>query len=134
MKRWMNAVWLAGSLLAASAALVTTLVHAAAASPAAGADGWSRDELAVLASLSLRRLPQVPADPSNAVERLPAAVAFGQRLFGDARFSASGAVSCASCHDPQRQFQDGLPVSRGVGTGSRRAMPIVGAGRGPWLF
>ena len=33
-----------------------------------------------------------------------------------------------------KQFQDALPVSRGVGTGSRRAMPIVGSGHSPWLF
>ena len=90
--------------------------------------------MAVLASLSLTRLPPVPADPSNAVERLPAAVDLGKRLFNDARFSANGAVSCATCHDAQKQFQDGLPVGRGVGTGSRRAMPIVGAGHSNWLF
>ena len=76
----------------------------------------------------------MPVDSSNAVERLSAAVDLGQRLFNDARFSRNGAVSCASCHDPQRQFQDGLPVSRGVGTGSRRAMPIVAAGYSSWLF
>jgi len=76
----------------------------------------------------------VPVDPSNAVERLPAAVELGRRLFSDARFSRNGAVSCASCHDPQKQFQDGLPVSHGVGTGSRRAMPLVGAGYSTWLF
>jgi cytochrome c peroxidase len=88
----------------------------------------------VLASLILKRLPVVPVDPSNAVEGLPAAVDLGRRLFGDARFSANGAVSCASCHDPQKQFPDGLPVSQGVGTGSRRAMPIVGTGYSTWLF
>jgi cytochrome c peroxidase len=65
---------------------------------------------------------------------LPAAIELGRRLFADARFSANGAVSCASCHDPRKQFQDGLPVGRGVGTGSRRAMPIVGAGHGTWFF
>ena len=76
----------------------------------------------------------MPIDPSNAVERLPAAIELGQRLFADTRFSANGAVSCASCHDPRKQFQDGLPVSRGLGTGSRRAMPIVGVGHSTWLF
>ena len=38
--------------------------------------------------------PPLPADPSNAVERLPAAVELGRRLFEDARLSANGAVSC----------------------------------------
>lgn len=134
MRRILTSVWLLASVLAASAALVVTLAHAAPRSPVSGADGWSKDELAVLASLSLKRLPPVPVDPSNAIERLPAAVELGGRLFGDARFSRNGAVSCASCHDPKKQFQDGLPVGRGVGTGSRRSMPIVGAGYSTWLF
>jgi cytochrome c peroxidase len=134
MRRLDSLVWLLGSVISAGAALVVTLADAAPRSPASGADEWSKDEKAVLASLSLKRLPPVPVDPSNAVERLPAAVDLGRRLFGDARFSRNGAVSCASCHDPQRQFQDGLPVSHGVGTGSRRAMPIVGAGYFTWLF
>lgn len=134
MRRIFASVWMLGSVLAVSAALVVTLAHAAPRSPAAGAEGWSKAELAALASLSLKRLPPVPIDPSNAVERLPAAIELGRSLFGDARFSRNGAVSCASCHDPQKQFQDGLPVGRGVGTGSRRSMPIVGAGYSTWLF
>jgi cytochrome c peroxidase len=120
--------WPLGTVLAATAALLVTLSHAAPGATGSSGDGWSKDERTVLASLSLTRLPPLPADPSNAVERLPGAVELGRRLFSDARFSRNGAVSCASCHDPHRQFQDGSPVGRGVGTGSRRTMPIVGAG------
>ena len=98
------------------------------------ADRWSAADLETLASMRLARLPPPPDDPSNAVERLPAAIALGQRLFNDARFSRNGAVSCASCHDPTRQFQDGLPVGHGMATGRRRTMPVVGAGYGAWLF
>jgi len=134
MHRLQSVAWMLGCVIAASAALVVTFANAAARQPATGADRWSAEDMAVLASLSLKRLPPVPVDPSNAVEGLPAAVGLGRRLFSDARFSGNGAVSCASCHDPQKQFQDGLPVGRGVGTGSRRAMPIVGAGYGSWLF
>jgi cytochrome c peroxidase len=132
VRRFQSMVWMLGSVMAASAALVVTF--AAPREPGAGADRWSVQDRAVLASLSLKQLPAAPLDASNAVERLPAAIALGQRLFNDARFSSNGAVSCASCHDPQKQFQDGLPVGRGVGTGSRRAMPIVGAGYGSWQF
>ena len=134
MRRLQSMTWVLGSVMAASAALVVTFAHAAPREPMTGADRWSAEDRAVLASLSLKRLPPAPVDPSNAVERLPAAIALGQRFFNDARFSRNGAVSCASCHDPQKQFQDGLPVGQGVGTGSRRAMPIVGAGYSPWLF
>jgi cytochrome c peroxidase len=95
---------------------------------------WSDEEVGVLASLRLSRLPAPPSDPSNRVEGRPEAVALGKRLFNDARFSRNGAVSCASCHEPDKQYQDGLPLARGIGTGSRRAMPVVGAGYGTWFF
>jgi cytochrome c peroxidase len=135
MRRPQSIVWLLGSIAAAlCSALTVTLADAGEPQPAAGLVRWSADEKAVLASLSLKRLPPVPADPSNVVERQSAAIELGQRLFNDTRLSRNGAVSCASCHDPAKQFQDGLPVSRGVGTGSRRAMPIVGAGHATWLF
>ncbi len=106
-----------------------------ASGPAASvSDGWSRADIAVLASLRLSQLPAAPRDPSNAVEDLSAAAALGKRLFNDTRFSANQAVSCATCHDPQRNFQDGLPVARGVGLGTRRAMPLAGVAHSPWLF
>jgi cytochrome c peroxidase len=98
------------------------------------AEGWNAEELAVLASLRLSQLPAAPGDPSNAYENSAAAVALGQRLFDDKRLSRNQAVSCASCHDPERHFQDGRAVGKGVGIGSRRSMPIVAAGYSPWLF
>lgn len=97
-------------------------------------DCWVADDLRVLASLRLSQLPATPRDPSNAVEGTEAAIELGKRLFNDVRLSRNQSVSCASCHDPQKQFQDGLPLSRGIGLGSRRAMPIVGSGHSPWLF
>jgi cytochrome c peroxidase len=126
-------IGLAVALLTA-APLVSTFAADSSGRVANFRDRWSSADLAVLASLRLSQLPPSPKDPSNAVEDSPAAIELGQRLFNDARFSANGAVSCANCHDPKKQFQDGLPMGRGVGIGSRRAMPIVGAGHSPWLF
>ena len=97
-------------------------------------DSWNATEIGVLASLSLSQLPHAPRDPSNAVEGSPTAIEFGRQLFTDTRFSRNQAVSCASCHDAKKQFQDSLPVGHGVGNGSRRTMPIVSSGYGPWLF
>ena len=97
-------------------------------------DGWNAGELAVLASLRLSQLPAAPGDPSSAYENLAAAVALGQRLFDDKRFSCNQAVSCTSCHDPDRQFQDGRALGKGMGPGLRRSMPIVAAGYSPKLF
>ena len=96
--------------------------------------GWSKEEVAILATLRLSQLPAPDPDPSNRVEALPQAAALGKQLFFDARMSANGKVSCASCHDPLRQFQDGRPVGQGVGTGIRRTMPVAGAAHSPLLF
>lgn len=96
--------------------------------------GWSGEERAILATLRLSQLPPAPADPSNRVEAMPQAIALGKQLFFDPRLSSNGKVSCASCHDPKQQFQDGRPVGQGVGTGMRRTMPVPGAGHNPFLF
>jgi len=123
-----------GGVAFASAVALAAIARADPAPTAADAERWSQADRDVLASLSLKRLPSTPDDPSNAVQRSPAAAELGRRLFEDARFSRDGTVACATCHDPARQFQDGLPVARGVGTGSRRTMPLAGAGHGAWLF
>jgi cytochrome c peroxidase len=102
--------------------------------PACGAERWSRAEREQLASMSLDRLPAPPPDPSNAVAERPEAAALGRQLFADARLSRDGKVSCASCHEPQRQFQDDRALGRGVGTGQRRTMPLPAAAHSPWLF
>lgn len=95
---------------------------------------WDNAERATLGSMLLSRLPAPPADPSNAVESRPEAVALGKRLFFDTRLSKNGQVACSTCHSPERDFQDGRPVGQGVGTGSRRTMPIAAAAHSPWLF
>jgi cytochrome c peroxidase len=99
-----------------------------------GSGRWSVEDLAVLASMMLERLPGQPRDASNAVENNPQAAALGKRLFSDTRFSRDRSVSCASCHVPDKQFQDGVALARGIGVGTRRTMPIAGAGHSPWLF
>jgi cytochrome c peroxidase len=115
-------------------ALLGILLMSCEGRSAAAADGSSASERAALQSMHIDQLPAAPADPSNAYQRLPAAAALGKRLFFDARLSGNGQVSCASCHDPAKQFQDGLALAKGMGTGARRAMPLADSGRGPWLF
>ncbi|HKC40433.1 MAG TPA: cytochrome c peroxidase, partial [Gemmatimonadales bacterium] len=63
-----------------------------------------------------------------------AAARLGHALFFDTRLSRTGRVSCASCHVPDKDFQDGLPLGQGVGTAGRRTMPIAGTAYSPWQF
>ena len=95
---------------------------------------WSAAEIAELGSLSLRALDAAPADPTNRVADDPRAAALGERMFFDTRFSADGRVSCATCHDPERGFQDGVALSQGVGQSNRRAMPLAATAHSPFLF
>jgi cytochrome c peroxidase len=95
---------------------------------------WSAQELATLRSLSVAGLGPVPNDASNAFADDPRAAALGQALFFDARFSANGEVSCATCHKPGQGFTDGLPLAKGVGTTTRTAMPLVGTQYSEFLF
>jgi cytochrome c peroxidase len=99
-----------------------------------GPDGWSEADLGLLASLRLAALPPAPTDPSNAYEASAAAARLGQHIFFDRRFSGNGNVACASCHRPERQFQDGRALAQGMAEGMRRTMPVVGAGYSPFLF
>jgi len=99
-----------------------------------GMPGWSLTETKLIASLSLSTLPPLPPDPSNAVGDDPAAAALGRALFFDTRLSGNGKVACATCHLPDRQFQDGAPLATGMGRTNRRTMPIAGTAYGPWLF
>jgi cytochrome c peroxidase len=53
-------------------------------------------------------------------------IALGKALFFDRRLSASNALSCASCHQPDKAFTDGLPVSIGYpGTALFRNTPTL---------
>lgn len=113
------------------AALASTATVYVASSPTMR---WSPEEQALLSSLTLESLGPLPADPSNRYADDSAAARLGHRLFFDTRLSGNGAVSCASCHLPDRDFQDGLPLGVGVGTTTRRTMPVAGMAHSPWQF
>jgi len=94
---------------------------------------WSDPQKRQLEELRLAKTP-LPPDPSNRFADSEPAAQLGQRLFFDTRFSANGAVSCATCHLPEKDFQDGLPLGKGIGTTGRRTMPVTGSAGSPWLF
>ena len=95
---------------------------------------WTDTELTTLRTLWIGSLPPLAPDPSNQYGDDARAAEFGKQLFFDTRFSSNGEVSCATCHIPEKGFQDGLPLAQGVGTTNRRAMPIAGTAYSPWMF
>lgn len=56
-------------------------------------------------------LPLAPEPADN--PSTPAKIALGERLFNDPGLSASGQIACASCHNPELAFGDGLRTSFG---------------------
>jgi cytochrome c peroxidase len=72
--------------------------------------------------------PVVQRDPGNRVEGAAAAIELGRQLFRDEGVSASGRLSCASCHVPGRAFQDGRRVARGA----RNTPGLLDAGQRRW--
>ena len=125
-------------LLATSLTLLTVsgfAVKATATETDTRADSvWSDAEISMLRSLSLHSLRPLQADPSNAVADDSRAAALGQKLFFDPRLSANGEVSCASCHQPDRYFTDGLGQARGIATTPRGAPTLLGASYYAWFF
>lgn len=117
-------------LSAAALAFLATM----ATVTASGRDGWTSAQIEELRSLSLAELEPLPPDPTNSVADDPRAADLGRRLFFDTRLSANGRVACGTCHRPDREFQDGIALAKGVGTTARRTMPIAGTARSPFLF
>ena len=116
--------------MTASAVVAAMLLAVAQDAPRAG--GWL-DEVTARRVARNPPLGPVPADPTNRFADSPAAAALGHRLFFDTRLSASGTVSCATCHDPARSFSDPRPLSVGEGIGPRHSMTVLNAAHQRWL-
>ncbi len=97
-------------------------------------DEWNENEIAILKSLWLKSLPNLPDDPSNSVANSKLAAEFGKKLFFDTRLSANGKVSCATCHQAERQFTDGLKKAIAIGMSDRNTPSIVGSQYSPWQY
>ncbi|GBL47364.1 cytochrome c551 peroxidase [Sulfuriferula multivorans] len=80
---------------------------------------------AMAAPLGLPPVP-IPADNPQSPEKIK----LGGKLFHDKRFSSTGQVSCATCHDAKKTFTDSpLRVSQGINKlkGTRNAPTVVNA-------
>lgn len=65
-----------------------------------------------------------------------AKVELGKKLFFDRRLSGDGTTSCATCHDPERHFSDGLPISLNYPTTRnwRNSPSLIGVAFQKFLF
>lgn len=92
--------------------------------PAAGplADPRPVRQVGLPAELVRRAIPE--DNPQS-----PGKIALGKKLFFDGRLSADGAVACATCHNPERAFTDGRPVSIGIHerAGQRNSPTVLNA-------
>ncbi|MFB3076310.1 MAG: cytochrome-c peroxidase, partial [Candidatus Methylomirabilales bacterium] len=63
-------------------------------------------------------------------------VELGRKLFSDPILSRDKSLSCAGCHDPERAFTDGRPVSEGVfgRKGTRHVPTLINRGYGNSFF
>lgn len=78
----------------------------------------------LLAANNLLGLPRliIPADNLQT----PNKIKLGESLFNDTRLSADGSISCASCHQKNKAFTDGLKVAQGIkGQTGTRNVPAV---------
>lgn len=80
-------------------------------------------------------LPPIPIPDDN--PQSDSKVTLGDKLFHDKRFSSTGEVSCATCHDKNKVFTDSpLKVSEGIHKlkGTRNAPTVVNAAYMETLF
>src|SRR5512140_3187298 len=74
----------------------------------------------------------VPADNPQTAEKIE----LGKQLFFDRRLSGDGTMSCATCHDPEKAYTDGLELSLSYPTTRnwRNAPTLVNVAFQKYLF
>lgn len=72
-------------------------------------------------------LPELETPDDN--PQTPEKIALGEKLYFDPMLSADDTISCATCHDPDKGFTDGEPVSTGIKgqKGERNAPSVLNA-------
>jgi cytochrome c peroxidase len=95
---------------------------------------WSERERRLLLALALPEDLEAPVSPSNRFADSAAAATLGEALFFDTRFSGDGKLACASCHQPDKYFADGLARSKGMGETLRNAPTLIGSAFNRWFY
>ena len=114
--------------------LAAALIGACANAPSAIAQAASFSEPERAAILRFGPWPPAPStDASNRVSGDEKAIRLCLLLFNDPRLSPSGRVACASYHQPEQAFADGLPVAVGAAKGVRNTPSLLDAGFSRWF-
>jgi cytochrome c peroxidase len=72
-------------------------------------------------------------DPSNRVSGNAVAIELGERFFFEPRLSANGAVTCATCHVPAKNFADGRKLGVGLEEIDRNTPALVNVRYNRWF-
>lgn len=100
---------------------------------ATASNNWTNNELALIDSLRLHRLPPA-SDDSNRFMGNEEAIALGKVLFNETGLSASGEVSCATCHNASLAFADGKPLGFGSKPTQRHTPTLLGIAHANWFY
>jgi len=92
---------------------------------------FSQQDWTILRSLSPAIL--LP-DTTNAYEQNEDAANLGQAIFFDERFSSNKEVSCATCHEPDKYFTDGVQIAAGTGQTTRNSPTVLNSAHQRWFF
>jgi cytochrome c peroxidase len=99
---------------------------------------WSTDEHRRILSFGPWPGPSQALDAPerkkiNPLAGNPKAIALGERLFKDPRLSATGFVSCETCHVAKLGFTDGLAKAKGVAEGRRNTQGLFDLAEQRWF-
>lgn len=112
--------------------LVSVLIAGAVGVRAQQLLDWSPEEIRAIGQHG--PWPPPPArDPSNRVSGTPAGIALGEHLFNEQRLSGDGRMSCATCHQADREWSDGLAKARGAVELDRRTPSLWNIGYLHWF-
>ena len=95
---------------------------------------FTASDIQYLSRFSIKQLPALPVPHSNHVADNKNAASLGKRIFFDTQFSRNKKVACATCHQPQHYFTDGLAQAVGLKQVKRNTPTLLGAAYHPWLF
>jgi cytochrome c peroxidase len=110
-----------------SAFVATLAVALSALGPTAIASDSDESLLSQAFAYVLPEAVEVPLDPSNLLQGNPRAAALGRELFYDPKLSATGQISCASCHVTAGKIVPNENEPAGLARKFRTTMPVAGA-------